>query len=149
MLVVKNKSISLLWELNYIFMFILLHEKFLQFDWIRAVVIQLNLKHLHVKITKPFASSSFTQIIAWFVRDIWHNNFEISLVVFMPNITTNHAITYTNSSRKIRLFWHPTGPPCHVVANQELLNNVIWRGSKHKQNPWSHFPLTAYLSTAR
>ena len=24
--------------------------------------------------------------------------FEISLVVFMPNITTNHAITYTNSS---------------------------------------------------
>ena len=24
------------------------------------------------------------------------NNFEISLVVFMPNITTNHAITYTN-----------------------------------------------------
>ena len=25
-----------------------------------------------------------------------YNNFEISLVVFMPNITTNHAITYTN-----------------------------------------------------
>ena len=24
------------------------------------------------------------------------NNFEISLVVFVPNITTNHAITYTN-----------------------------------------------------
>ena len=51
------------------------------------------------------------QVIAWFVRDIWHkyhswyfkispnlckNNFEISLVVFMPNITTNQAITYTN-----------------------------------------------------
>ena len=57
--------------------------------------------------------------MAWFVRDIWHkyhssyfkivsnftrltareityNNFEISLVVFIPNITTNHAITYTN-----------------------------------------------------
>ena len=29
-------------------------------------------------------------------REITHNNFEISLVVFMPNITTNHAITYTN-----------------------------------------------------
>ena len=27
---------------------------------------------------------------------ITYNNFEISLVVFMPNITTNHAITYTN-----------------------------------------------------
>ena len=27
-----------------------------------------------------------------------YNNFEISPVVFMPNITTNHAITYTNVS---------------------------------------------------
>ena len=31
--------------------FILPHEKFLQFDWLRAVVFQLNLKYLHVKIT--------------------------------------------------------------------------------------------------
>ena len=30
---------------------ILLHEKFLQFDWLRALVFQLNLKCLHVKIT--------------------------------------------------------------------------------------------------
>ena len=30
---------------------ILIHEKFLQFDWLRAVVCQLNLKYLHVKIT--------------------------------------------------------------------------------------------------
>ena len=51
MLVVKKKSISLLWELNSISMFILLHEKFLIFDWLRAVVFQLNLKYLHVKIT--------------------------------------------------------------------------------------------------
>ena len=29
-------------------------------------------------------------------REITYNNFEISLVVSMPNITTNHAITYTN-----------------------------------------------------
>ena len=34
-------------------LFILLHEKFLQFDWIEAVVFQLNLKYLLVKITKP------------------------------------------------------------------------------------------------
>ena len=32
-------------------------------------------------------------------REISYNNFEISLVVFMPNITTNHAITYTNLER--------------------------------------------------
>ena len=31
--------------------FILLHEKFLQFDWLRAVAFQLNLKYLHGKIT--------------------------------------------------------------------------------------------------
>ena len=30
---------------------ILLHAKFLQFDWLTAVVFQLNLKYLHVKIT--------------------------------------------------------------------------------------------------
>ena len=33
--------------------FILLHEKFLQFDWPRTVVFQLNLKYLHMAITKP------------------------------------------------------------------------------------------------
>ena len=30
----------------------ILYEKFLQFDWLRVVVFQLNLKYLHVKITK-------------------------------------------------------------------------------------------------
>ena len=40
---------------------ILLHEKFLQSDWLRAVVFQLNLKYLHVKITKPFAGSSINK----------------------------------------------------------------------------------------
>ena len=34
-----------------ILIIILLHEKFLQFDWLRAVIFQLNLKYLHVKIT--------------------------------------------------------------------------------------------------
>ena len=31
--------------------FILLHKKCLQFDWLRAVIFQLNLKYPHVKIT--------------------------------------------------------------------------------------------------
>ena len=34
--------------------FILLQEKLLQFDWLRAVAFQLNLKYLHVKITNLF-----------------------------------------------------------------------------------------------
>ena len=37
---------------KFIITLILLHDKFLQFDWLRAVVFQLNLKYLHVKITK-------------------------------------------------------------------------------------------------
>ena len=42
-------------EFNYkrIYIVILLRGKFLQFDWLRAVVFQLNLKYLHVKITRP------------------------------------------------------------------------------------------------
>ena len=47
----KNYKIVLL---NGITRLILLHEKFLQFDWLRAVVFQLNLKYLHVKITNLF-----------------------------------------------------------------------------------------------
>ena len=37
--------------------------------------------------------SNFIRLTA---REITYNNFEISFLVFMPNITTNHAITYTN-----------------------------------------------------
>ena len=90
-----------------------------------AVVFQLNLKYLHVKIT-TLLRVVYKQIIeAWFVRDIWHkhhswyfkfvsnftrltareityDNFEISLVVFLPNITTNHAITYTNETEELK-----------------------------------------------
>ena len=31
------------------------------------------------------------------ISKLMYNNFEISHVVFMPNITTNHAIAYTKS----------------------------------------------------
>ena len=47
--------------------------------------------------------ANFTRLTA---REISYNNFEISLVVFMPNITTNHAITYTNykeGDNKVRM----------------------------------------------
>ena len=49
------------YSINTVSVFILLHEKFLQFDWLRAVVFQLNLKHLHVKITKPIVGSSINK----------------------------------------------------------------------------------------
>ena len=42
--------------------------------------------------------SKLSQILLAYLtaRKITYNNFKISLMVFMPNITTNHAITYTN-----------------------------------------------------
>ena len=46
-------GLDLIAHVQYIDIVILLHEKFLQFDWLREVVFQLNLKYLHVKITKP------------------------------------------------------------------------------------------------
>ena len=58
-------------------------------------------------------------VIAWFVvifginttRDISKLSqislaFEISRVVFMPNITTNHAITYTNLQNHTKIACH-------------------------------------------
>ena len=41
--------------------FILLHEKFLYFDWLRAVVFPLNLKYLLLKITKNFVGGSINK----------------------------------------------------------------------------------------
>ena len=41
---------------------ILLHEKFLQFDWLRAVVFQLNLKYIPTcENYKPFVGSSINK----------------------------------------------------------------------------------------
>ena len=44
--------------------------------------------------------SNFTRLTA---LEITYNNFEISLLVFMPNITTNHAIAYTNFNLHVKL----------------------------------------------
>ena len=52
--------------------FILLHEEFLQFDWLRTMVFQLNLKLLPTCENYKTFTGSEKQIIAWFVRDIWH-----------------------------------------------------------------------------
>ena len=48
-------------QLKTIFPFILLQQKFLQFDWLRAVEFQLNLKYPHVKNYKPFVGSSINK----------------------------------------------------------------------------------------
>ena len=47
----RHKDTKFFNKIGEINTFIPLHEKFLQFDWLRAVIFQLNLKYLHVKIT--------------------------------------------------------------------------------------------------
>ena len=91
--------------------------RYFKLSWNTTALSQSNCRN--------FSSSSIKQIIAWFVAGIWHkyhswyfkivsnftrlsardikcNNFEISSVVFMPNITTNHAITYTNRTHPVK-----------------------------------------------
>ena len=51
----RYKKLQALSEVKEYQYFILLHEKFLQFDWLRAMVFQLNLKY------KPFAGSSINK----------------------------------------------------------------------------------------
>ena len=50
-----------------------------------------------INITRDISKLSQISLLNVTAREIMCNNFEISLVVFMPNITTNHAITSTNT----------------------------------------------------
>ena len=59
-------------------------------------------------------------------HEITYNNFKISLVVFMPNITTNHAITYTNSKGKIK-------SKIFVIVWRPWKNTLVW-SNKSKEN---------------
>ena len=49
-----------------------LYGKFLQFDWLRAVVFQRNLKYLDVKITVSVVTKITKQI-----KKQWEKNFQI------------------------------------------------------------------------
>ena len=55
---------------------------------------------------------------------ITYNNFEISLVVFMPNIITNHAITYTTTTT--------TTTPTTTTTTTTTTNNNT--NSNNRQN---------------
>ena len=61
--------------------------------------------------------SHFTRLMA---REITHNNFEISLVVLMPNITTNRAITYMSGFMKTGLQRLSKGPTLSVSLVSRL-----------------------------
>ena len=74
----------------------------------------------HTNTTRDISKLSqiFTRLTA---REITYNNFELSLVVFMPNITTNHAITYTNFKVFRMHFCQPLLKPVLVNTLESLL----------------------------
>ena len=64
-------------------------------------------------------------------REITYNNFEISREVFTPNITTNHAITYTNlpMPENLVITWpytdRPNDRPSSPQENQCLISHFL------------------------
>ena len=73
---------------------------------------------------------NFTRLTA---REITYNNFEISLVVFIPNITTNHAITYTNIMCKVRI----ENIPLHVEQGpKKKVTKLAIPESVNKARKW-------------
>ena len=49
-----------------------------------------------IKTTSDISKLSQISLAKRLVKFRQYNNFEISLMVFMPNVTTNHAIIYTS-----------------------------------------------------
>ena len=56
---------------------ILLPEKFLPFDWLRAEVFQLNLKYLHVKNYSYYGNPKSPNNLVAQVTQKWRKDFEI------------------------------------------------------------------------
>ena len=66
----------------------------------------------------------FTRLTA---HEIMCNNFEISLVVYMLNITTNHAITYTNIILPC---------VCSVMDENDIQLNLPWVTTWSTKSTW-------------
>ena len=79
-----------------------LHENFLKFDWLRAVVFQLNLKYLHVKIANP--SYTYNICFAYLHRNCGASNYQktsMYKVIFFLLIFT--CLSITNKILRTRL----------------------------------------------
>ena len=87
--------------------------------------------------------SNFTRLTA---REITYNNFKISLVVFMPNITANPAITNTYSDQSLQRSYMRTTfrslqeswsylhcPDIHHKWNVHIHECEDWRNTEESQ----------------
>ena len=75
--------------------------------------------------------SNFTRLTAC---EIMYNSFEISWVVFMPNITTNHATTYTNYLLFCKI-WSAKQHSCPIIKC-----SWQWPAWPLQQCSWSGLP---------
>ena len=86
--VIKNEGFSKEWRYQTLNYFkhrlglvklphvILLPEKFLPFDWLRAEVFQLNLKYLHVKITVTVVTQNHQIISSHEISRCWNQEIQ-------------------------------------------------------------------------
>ena len=89
--------------------FILIREKFLQFDWLKAVVFQLNMKYLHVKITNLLwvvvYRGYYTVARAYEFYFLVAKTIFYSLAALVRKILFCHSkIKFISSSRRVMFF---------------------------------------------
>ena len=119
----ENKSVK-------IFLIILLPEKFLRFDWLKAVVFQLNLKHLHVKITVTMETQNH-QIMS--SHELRKNGGKILKI---RRIKNEKKIRKTKIMRKVHRPGSMFGPAGSKTRTLKPICSPTKRNNSKKINSW-------------
>ena len=115
---------------NKIFVIVLLPEEFLQFDWLRAVVFQLNLKHLHVKITVTMETQNH-QIMS--SHELRKNGGKILKITRIKNW---NKIRKTKIMRKVHRPGSMFGPAGSKTRTSKPICSPTKRNNSKKINSW-------------
>ena len=79
--------------------FVIFTCSYFKLSWNTTALSQSNCRNFSCSSIRHKNHSWCSKIVSNFTRlkcrEITYDNFEISLVVFMPNISRNHAVTYT------------------------------------------------------
>ena len=114
--------------------FILLHEKFQQFHWLRAVVFQLNLKYLHVKITVSMVTKITKQI-----KKQWRKDFQILKWKRFKNLRKLQKTQTRRKEHQPGLMSGPAGPKARILKPSLLSNEAKQsKYATHKINGWRY-----------
>ena len=112
---------------------ILLHEKFQQFDWLRAVVFQLNLKYLHVKITVSMVTKITKQI-----KKQWRKDFQILKWKRFKNLRKLQKTQTRRKEHQPGLMSGPAGPKARILKLICFLMKQNNQNTRHKINRWRY-----------